>query len=253
MPRHSCASTRTRAGYFLNPDGSPKTAGAKLTNPAYAKTLGVIASDPQSFYTGDIARAVVAAAADTSGGRTPSLMTMEDLAGYTAKQREPLCTPYRGKEICGMPPPSSGGIAVAATLGMLERFPMNEHKPTDMDLNGGKPSVMGVHLISEAERLAYADRDKYVADTDFVPLPGGTPDTLLNSNYLAERAALISEQRSMGTASPASSGRRRRRRCPSPSTAPARSASSTPTATPPRSPPPWSRRSARSTWSTASF
>ena len=188
------------AGYFLNPDGSPKTAGAKLTNPAYAKTLGVIASDPQSFYTGDIARAVVAAAADTSGGRTPSLMTMEDLAGYTAKQREPLCTPYRGKEICGMPPPSSGGIAVAATLGMLERFPMNEHKPTDMDLNGGRPSVMGVHLISEAERLAYADRDKYVADTDFVPLPGGTPDTLLNSNYLAERAALISEQRSMGTA-----------------------------------------------------
>ena len=188
------------SGYFLNPDGSPKTAGTKLTNPAYAKTLGVIASDPQSFYTGDIARAVVAAAADTSGGRTPSLMTMEDLAGYTAKQREPLCTAYRGKEICGMPPPSSGGIAVAATLGMLERLPMNEHKPTDMDLNGGKPSVMGVHLISEAERLAYADRDKYVADTDFVPLPGGTPDTLLNSNYLAGRAALISEQRSMGTA-----------------------------------------------------
>ncbi len=194
------------AGYFLNPDGSPKTAGTKLTNPAYAKTLGVIASDPESFYTGDIARAVVAAAADTSGGRTPSLMTMEDLAGYTAKQREPLCTPYRGREICGMPPPSSGGIAVAATLGMLERFPMNEHKPTDMDLNGGRPSVMGVHLISEAERLAYADRDKYVADTDFVPLPGGTPDTLLNSNYLAQRATLISEQRSMGTAKPGEFG-----------------------------------------------
>ncbi len=161
------------AGYFLNPDGSPKTADTKLTNPAYAKTLGVIASDPKSFYTGDIARDIVAAAADTSGGRTPSLMTMEDLAGYTAKQREPVCGPYRGKEVCGMPPPSSGGIAIIATLGMLEHFAMNEHKPTDMDLNGGKPSVMGVHLISEAERLAYADRDKYVADTDFVPLPGG--------------------------------------------------------------------------------
>ena len=159
------------AAYFLNPDGSPKNADTKLTNPAYSKTLGVIASDPQSFYTGDIAKAIVAAAADTSGGRTPSLMTTEDLAGYTAKQREPVCTPYRGKEICGMPPPSSGGIAVAATLGILEHFAMNEHKPTDMDLNGGKPSVMGVHLISEAERLAYADRDKYVADTDFVPLP----------------------------------------------------------------------------------
>ena len=194
------------AGYFLNPDGSPKTADTKLTNPAYAKTLGVIASDPQSFYTGDIGRAIVAAAADTSGGRTPSLMTMEDLAGYTAKQREPVCGPYRGKEVCGMPPPSSGGIAIVATLGMLEHFAMNEHKPTEMDLNGGKPSVMGVHLISEAERLAYADRDKYVADTDFVPLPGGTPNTLLNSDYLAQRAALISDQHSMGTAKPGEFG-----------------------------------------------
>jgi gamma-glutamyltranspeptidase/glutathione hydrolase len=194
------------SAYFLNPDGGPKTSGTRLTNPAYSKTLGVIASDPQSFYTGDIARAIVAAAADTSGGRTPSLMTPEDLSGYTAKKREPLCTPYRDKEICGMPPPSSGGIAVAATLGMLEHFPMAEHKPTDIDLNGGKPTVMGVHLISEAERLAYADRDKYVADTDFVPLPGGSPNTLLNSDYLAGRAALISEQHTMGTAKPGEFG-----------------------------------------------
>ena len=105
-----------------------------------------------------------------------------------------------------MPPPSSGGIAVAATLGMLEHFPMADHKPTDIDLNGGKPTVMGVHLISEAERLAYADRDKYVADTDFVPLPGGSPNTLLNSDYLAGRAALISEQHTMGTAKPGEFG-----------------------------------------------
>jgi gamma-glutamyltranspeptidase/glutathione hydrolase len=197
---------REAAAYFLNPDGSPKAAGTKLTNPAYSKTLGVIASDPQSFYTGDIAKAVVAAATDTSGGRTPSLMTTEDLAGYTAKQREPICMPYRGKEICGMPPPSSGGIAVAATLGILEHFPMSDHKPTDMDRNGGRPTAMGVHLIAEAERLAYADRDKYVADTDFVPLPGGTPNTLLNSDYLAQRAALVSVQRSMGTAKPGEFG-----------------------------------------------
>jgi gamma-glutamyltranspeptidase/glutathione hydrolase len=197
---------KAAAGYFLNPDGSPKTADTKLTNPAYSKTLGVVASDPQSFYTGDIAKAVVAAATDTSGGRTPSLITTADLAGYTAKQREAVCMPYRGKEVCGMPPPSSGGIAVAAALGILEHFPMADHRPTDMDLNGGKPSVMGVHLISEAERLAYADRDSYVADTDFVPLPGGTPNTLLNSGYLAQRAALISEQHSMGTAKPGEFG-----------------------------------------------
>ena len=83
---------------------------------------------------------------------------------------------------------------------------MADHKPTDVDLNGGRPAVMGVHLISEAERLAYADRDKYVADTDFVPLPGGSPNTLLNSDYLAGRAALISEQRTMGTAKPGEFG-----------------------------------------------
>ncbi len=118
------------SAYFLNSDGTPKTSGTRLTNPAYAKTLGVIASDPQSFYTGDIARDIVAAAADTGGGRTPSLMTVQDMSGYTAKKREPLCTPYRGKQICGMPPPSSGGIAVAATLGMLEHFPMGDYKPS---------------------------------------------------------------------------------------------------------------------------
>jgi gamma-glutamyltranspeptidase / glutathione hydrolase len=195
------------APYFLNPDGSPKTVGTRLTNPAYSKTLGAIASDgAEAFYTGDIARSIVASATDTAGGRTPSLMTLEDLAGYTVKKREPLCAPYRGREICGMPPPSSGGIAVAATLGMLEHFPMADHKPTDLDLNGGRPAVMGVHLISEAERLAYADRDKYVADTDFVPLPGGTPDTLLNSQYLTGRAALISQERTMGTAKPGEFG-----------------------------------------------
>jgi gamma-glutamyltranspeptidase / glutathione hydrolase len=194
------------SAYFLSPDGGPKTSGTRLTNPAYSKTLGVIASDPDSFYTGDMARDIVAAAADTTGGRTPSLMTVEDLSSYSAKKREPICTPYRGKEICGMPPPSSGGIAVAATLGMLEHFPMADHKPTDIDLNGGKPTVLGVHLVSEAERLAYADRDKYVADTDFVPLPGGSPDTLLGSDYLAGRAAMISEHRSMSTAKPGEYG-----------------------------------------------
>jgi gamma-glutamyltranspeptidase/glutathione hydrolase len=194
------------SAYFLNPDGSAKTSGTRLTNPGYSKTLGAIASDPQAFYTGDIARDIIAAATDTAGGRTPSLMTLEDLSGYAAKKREPLCTPYRGKEICGMPPPSSGGIAVAATLGMLEHFAMADHKPTDVDLNGGKPAVMGVHLIAEAERLAYADRDKYVADTDFVPLPGGSPNTLVGSDYLAGRAALISEQHTMGTAKPGEFG-----------------------------------------------
>jgi gamma-glutamyltranspeptidase / glutathione hydrolase len=195
------------AAFFLNSDGSPKTVGTRLTNPAYAKTLGAIASDgAQAFYTGDIARDIVAAATNTEGGRTPSLITLEDLRGYTAKKREPLCTPYRDHEICGMPTPSSGGIAVAATFGILEHFGMSNYKPTDVDRNGGRPTVMGVHLVAEAERLAYADRDKYVADTDFVPLPGGSPQTLLAGDYLAGRAALISEQHSMGAAKPGDFG-----------------------------------------------
>ncbi|WP_171054879.1 gamma-glutamyltransferase [Mycobacterium sp. DBP42] len=191
------------ARYFLNTDGSPKPVGTRMTNPAYAKTLGAIASErARAFYTGDIARAVVAATADTSGGRTPGLMTEQDLATYAVKQREPVCTTYRGREVCGMPPPSSGGIAVAATLGILEHFPMSNYKPARLDRNGGHPSVTGVHLVSEAERLAYADRDRYVADTDFVPLPGGSPETLLDVAYLTGRAALISRDHTMGVAAP---------------------------------------------------
>lgn len=189
--------------YFLNTDGSAKAAGTKLTNPAYAKTLGAIATNgPDAFYKGDIAAAIVAAAADTSAGRTPSVMSTADLSGYTAKKRPALCTTYRDHEICGMPAPSSGGIAVAATLGILQNFPMASFRPTDIDLDGGKPTVDGVHYIAEAERLAYADRDKYVADTDFVALPGNSADTLVNATYLAGRAKLISGEKTMGSAKP---------------------------------------------------
>lgn len=194
------ADPQARA-YFLNPDGGPRAAGTRLTNPAYAKSLSAIASaGVDAFYAGDIAHDIVTAAADTTGGRTPSVMTNEDLAGYVAKKRDPLCTTYRGRQVCGMPTPSSGGVAVAATLGILEHFPMGDYPPTDVDLNGGRPSVLGVHLVSEAERLAYADRDKYVADADFVALPGGSLATLVDPGYLAGRAALISPQHTMGTA-----------------------------------------------------
>lgn len=194
-------------GYFLDPDGRPKAAGTRLTNPAYSKTLSAIASaGVNAFYTGAIARDIVAVAGDTTQGRTPSLLTADDLAGYVAKKRDPLCTPYRGRQICGMPTPSSGGVAVAATLGILDHFPMRDYPPTDVDRNGGLPSVMGVHLVSEAERLAYADRDKYVGDSDFVALPGGSLNTLVDPGYLAGRAALISPGHSMGTAKPGDFG-----------------------------------------------
>ncbi|WP_442800011.1 gamma-glutamyltransferase family protein [Nocardia sp. NBC_01730] len=193
--------------YFLNPDGSPKPADTVLTNPAMAKTLGAIAADgAQAFYTGAIARDIVDAAGRSSGGRTPSLISTGDLAGYQAKKRTALCTGYRTHEICGMPSPSSGGIAVAATLGILENFDLAAMRPDDIDRNGGKPNAQAVHLISEAERLAYADRNKYVADTDFIPLPGNSAQTLLNKDYLKQRTGLINPNRSMGTAQPGDFG-----------------------------------------------
>lgn len=191
--------------YFLNPDGGPRPAGTRLTNPAYAKTLFAIASSgSNAFYTGAIAHDIVTEATASTDGRTPSLMTDKDLAGYVAKKREPLCMTYRGRQVCGMP--SSGGVAVAATLGILQHLPVSDYPPDRVDLNGGRPSVMGVHLVSEAERLAYADRDQYVADADFVAPPGGSLNTLIDPGYLAGRAALISLQRSMGTARPGDFG-----------------------------------------------
>ncbi|MEQ5838582.1 gamma-glutamyltransferase family protein [Paraburkholderia acidicola] len=199
------------AAYFLNADGSPKVLGTVLKNPAYAHTLSLMAQNgANALYTGPIAQDIVAKIAVARGADgssiTPGKTTVADLAAYQAKRREPVCTTYRTYWVCGMPPPSSGGIAVASALGILENFDLKSLKPTSIDLEGGKPTVAGVHLVTEAERLAYADRDMYVADTDFVPLPGGTWDTLLNKPYLRTRAALINPARSMGTAQPGNFG-----------------------------------------------
>ena len=164
-----------------------------------------------ALYTGPIAQAIVAKIniddhASTGAAITPGKTTLADLADYQAKRREAVCTTYRAYWVCGMGPPSSGGIAVAQSLGILENFNLGLYAPTALDIEGGKPSVFGVHLVSEAERLAYADRDKYVADTDFVSLPGGTWDTMLNKPYLRSRAGLISFDTSMGTAQPGNLG-----------------------------------------------
>ncbi len=193
--------------YFLNADGTAKTQGTILTNPNYATTLTNIANNGvDAFYTGTIAQAIVNKVAQTTGEdgsvMTPGKTTLTDLANYEAKRRTAVCTTYRDYYICGMPPPSSGGIAVAQTLGILENYTLSaaDYVPTSYDTEGGKPSVLGVHLISEAERLAYADRDQYVADTDFVALPGGSWNAMLDKTYLTSRASLISLSKSMGTA-----------------------------------------------------
>jgi gamma-glutamyltranspeptidase/glutathione hydrolase len=199
--REGLAADPAMRGYFLHPDGSPVAAGETLRNPAMVDTLTAIAErGADALHTGPIAAAILASASDTSGGRTPSLLTAADLAGYRPVEREPVCAPYQEFQVCGMPPPSSGGIVVAATLGMLEKVGIDVEKPAPVGPDGAVPTPRAVHLIAEAERLAYADRDRYVADTDFVPLPGGSTAALLKPEYLAGRAALIKPQGSLGKA-----------------------------------------------------
>ncbi len=194
------------AAYFLNADGTPKALGTTLKNPAYAETLDTLAQQGiNAFYNGPLAQAIVdkiqiAQSAKDGSPITPGKTTLADMAAYRAKAREAVCIDYRNYKVCGMPPPSSGGIAVAQALGILENFDLAAYKPGAVDLYGGKPSVMGVHLVSEALRLAYADRDKYVADADFVPLPGSGVATMLDKSYLKTRASLINTTKSMGVA-----------------------------------------------------
>ena len=193
---------------YFNADGTPKKRGDIMTNAPYAETLRALASGgANAMHSGPIAAAIVAKAGQSVGDDaaktpiTPSLMTLADLSAYQAKKREPVCTTYRSTYyVCTMSPPSSGGIAIAQALGILENFELKPLAPTNPTNEGGIPTVMGVHLVSEASRLAYADRDMYVADTDFVPLPGQGVSTMLNKDYLKSRAALINMSKSMGTA-----------------------------------------------------
>ena len=176
------------AAYFYDREGRPRPTGYLLKNPALAKTLKNIAENgADAFYKGQIARDIVNKVAHHS--TNPGSLSIADLAGYRAKVREPVCSDYRVWTVCGMPPPSSGGIAVAQMLGILENRNMRALVPTADGL-----SAEAVHLFVEAGRLAYADRNRYIADTDFVPLPGNSFAPLLDKPYLAQRAALIGER-----------------------------------------------------------
>jgi gamma-glutamyltranspeptidase/glutathione hydrolase len=177
------------AAYFYDQDGNPRAVGAHLVNAPLAETLRTIAvGGADAFYNGSIARDVVAAVQST--GARPGGLTLEDLSGYRAVQREPVCGLYRVYRVCGMGPPSSGGIAVIEALGVLDRFGIKGFAPN---------SVGAVHLITEASRLAFADRNRYVADADYVDVP---IKGLIEPRYLRQRARLISLEQSMGKAEP---------------------------------------------------
>jgi len=186
--RRIAAQGEPVASYFLGPDGTPKPAGTRLANPALAASLRAIAAGgADAFYTGAIARAIV----DKVRGHptNPGRIGLQDLAGYRARARAPVCGDYRGYRICGIGPPSSGGIAVLQTLGMLERFELAAYAPGSAD---------ALHLVTEAQRLAYADRARYVADPDFVDVPVAG---MLDPAYLRARAGLIRVGRSAGAPS----------------------------------------------------
>lgn len=181
------------ARYFYDEQLKPWPVGHVLKNPALAATLREIAgAGADAFYRGPIARAIAAKVAGHPGN--PGTLTAADIGAYRPLLRVPVCSDYRSWTVCGMPPPSSGGIAVAQMLGMLETKDLKALAPVD-----GVPGVEALHLFSEVGRLAYADRNRYAADTDFVPLPGAGVPSLIDKAYLARRAALIGE-RSMGVA-----------------------------------------------------
>ncbi len=177
--------TRT---YFFDESGEPRTAGTRLANPEFATALRTVAADgANAFYTGSIARDIVATVQGAEDN--PGLMTEADLANYAAKRRDPVCSGYRQWTVCGMGPSTSGGLTVLQILGILESFDL---------ATLGPGSLEAVHLISEASRLAYADRGRYMADADFVAVP---VNGLLDPVYLAERADLIDPNRAMDTVS----------------------------------------------------
>ncbi|MSQ89636.1 MAG: gamma-glutamyltransferase [Betaproteobacteria bacterium] len=174
--------------YFYLPDGSALAVGYQLKNPQLAAVLRQVALEgPDSFYLGPLARDIVAAVA---AHPRPGDLSEQDLAAYRAVERVAICGSYRTHKICGMPPPSSGGIAVLAILGVLEHHPIAEARPG---------LSRALHLFAEAGRLAYADRDHYVGDPDFVPVPVAG---LVDADYLRGRAGLIRPERSMGRALP---------------------------------------------------
>ncbi len=177
------------ADYFL-PGGQPVAAGERLVNPAYGATLRRIAAHgAAAFYTGEIADGIVTTVRTAAGN--PGVLAPIDLAVYRVKERAPVCVDYRAHQVCGMGPPSSGALTVGQILGMLAHH----------DLSAGPGDAQVWRLIGDASRLAFADRGRYMADSDFVPMP---TDGLVDPAYLADRAALLAGDDALPEVAPGS-------------------------------------------------
>ncbi|MCZ6837934.1 MAG: gamma-glutamyltransferase [Alphaproteobacteria bacterium] len=184
------------ARYFF-PGSELLKAEMLVTNKSFAETLRAIAVEgPSAFYAGALARDIVATVRGVTGN--PGLLVETDLAAYRVIKRVPICHPYRGHRVCGMGPPSSGALTVGQILGILEHFDLASLGPDSFD---------SWHLIAEASKLAFADRARYMADADFVPVP---VEGLLDRAYLAARARQISRDHAMPT--PVSAGEPPRRK-----------------------------------------
>ena len=171
------------AEYFF-PDGVALASGDQLTNPAYADTLSQIAArGTEAFYSGEIAEDIVATVRGADGN--PGHLSLTDMALYNVVERDPVCVPYRAVEVCGMGPPSSGALSVGQILGVLDRYDLAALGPEDPE---------AWRLVGDASRLAFADRGRYMADSDFVPMP---TQGLVAAPYLDERAALLSGEEAL--------------------------------------------------------
>ncbi len=174
--------------YFLDEQGRPWPVGHRLRNPAYAQVLKVLAQQgADAFYTGELARDMAAAVA---ADPIPGDLSEADLRDYRALRREPLCMDWQRWALCGMAPPSSGPLTVMQMLGILQHTPIASLEPQ---------SARAIHYFAEAGRLAFADRDAWVADPAFVAVP---QQAMLAPDYLKARAALIRPDRSLGHAPP---------------------------------------------------
>jgi len=179
--------------YFYQPDGQPHPVGHVLRNPELAMVFRRLAAEgPAALHQGPVARAIVDAV--QTHPTQPGLLSLQDLDRYQPKAREALChdhdAPTRRLRLCGFPPPSSGALAIGQILGLLSRTPQ-----ADLPLQDGAPTPAALHAYAEASRLAFADRAQYVADPDFVPAPAGRWSSLLDPDYLDDRARLIGPDR----------------------------------------------------------